>query len=88
MLKAGIPAGMLAGANIPLLLAFLLLQGCHKLVSDGHGPFLGHQFSIDIQLLKLPHFWKVTVTTAIWHFPDLSSVSVQAMEEDGATVRM
>jgi hypothetical protein len=27
----------------------------------------GHQFFTDIQLLKLPHIWKVAVTTAIWH---------------------
>jgi hypothetical protein len=42
-----------------LLLAFLLLLGRHKLVSDcmAHG----HQFSTDIQVLKLPHFWKVAV---------------------------
>jgi hypothetical protein len=48
-----------------LLLAFLLLLGCHKLVSDymAHG----HQNSTDIQLLKLPHFWKVAETTAIWY---------------------
>jgi hypothetical protein len=47
-----------------LLLAFLLLLGCHKFVSvcTAHG----HQFSTDIQLLKFPHFWKVAVTTAIW----------------------
>jgi hypothetical protein len=33
-----------------------------------HGHFQGHQFSTDIpRLLKLPHFWKVAVTTAIWH---------------------
>jgi|688.fasta_scaffold570671_1 hypothetical protein len=25
------------------------------------------QFSTDIQLVKLPHFWKVAVTIAIWH---------------------
>jgi hypothetical protein len=25
------------------------------------------QFSTDIQLVKLPHFWKVAVTLAIWH---------------------
>jgi hypothetical protein len=32
------------------LLAFLLLLGCHKLVSDcmAHGHFYGHQFSTDI----------------------------------------
>jgi hypothetical protein len=48
-----------------LLLAFLLLLGCHKLLSDcmAHG----HQFSMDIQLVKLPHIWKVAVATAIWH---------------------
>jgi hypothetical protein len=23
--------------------------------------------SMDIQLLKLPHLWKVAVTTAVWH---------------------
>jgi hypothetical protein len=53
-----------------LLLAFLLLLGCHKLVSDcmAHGHFHYHRFSRDIQLLKkLPHFWKVAVTTAILH---------------------
>jgi hypothetical protein len=39
LLKAGIPvaAGIFAGAL--LLLAFLLLLGCHKLVFDGHATF-------------------------------------------------
>jgi hypothetical protein len=41
-----------------LLLAFLLLLVCHKWVSDGHGHFHGHQFSTDIQLLKLPLYGK------------------------------
>jgi hypothetical protein len=53
-----------------LSLAFLLWLGCHKLASDSmaHGHFHGYQFSTDIQkLLTLPHFWKVAVTTAIWH---------------------
>jgi hypothetical protein len=48
-----------------LLLAFLLLLGCHKLVFDCM--VHGHQFSIDFQIIKLPYFWKVAVTTAIWH---------------------
>jgi hypothetical protein len=51
------------------LLAVLLLLVCHKLVSDcmAHSHFHGHQFSTDIQLLNLPHFCKVAVTTAICH---------------------
>jgi hypothetical protein len=49
-----------------LLLAFLL--GCHNFVSDwmAHGHFPDHQFSKDIQVLKLRHFWKVAMTTALW----------------------
>jgi hypothetical protein len=52
-----------------LLLAFLLLLGCHKLVSDcmAQGHTHGHQFSTNIQILKLQYFLKVAVTTAIWH---------------------
>jgi hypothetical protein len=48
-----------------MLIAFLLSLWCHKLVSDcmAHG----QQFSREIQFLKLPHFWKVAGTTAIWH---------------------
>jgi hypothetical protein len=53
LLKAGVPfaAGILAVARSLLLLAFLLLLGCHKLVSDciAHVHFHGHQFSTDIR---------------------------------------
>jgi hypothetical protein len=56
LLKAGVAfaAGILAIARSLLLLAFLLLLGCHKLVSDcmAYGHFLGHQFSTDIQFLS------------------------------------
>jgi hypothetical protein len=47
-----------------LLLAFVLLLGCHRLVSD----CMAHsrQFSTDIHLVKLLHFFKVVVTIAIW----------------------
>jgi hypothetical protein len=52
-----------------LLFAFMLLVGFHKLVSDwmALGHFHSNQFSTDIQLVNVPHFWKVAVTTAIWH---------------------
>jgi hypothetical protein len=55
LLKAGIhvAAGIMAVANIPAVACFPAFH------------FHGHQFSTDIQLVKLPHFWKVTATTAI-----------------------
>jgi hypothetical protein len=61
--------------EILLLLAFLLLRLCLSCwcpllkagVPVAATNFHGHQSSTDIQLLKQAHFWKIAVTTAIWH---------------------
>jgi hypothetical protein len=63
---AGVPcipvaAGILADANIPCIACFSAVAACLTVT------FHGHQFSTDIQILKLPHFRTVAVTTGIWH---------------------
>ncbi len=57
-------AGILALVNIPAVACFPAVAGVSDCI---HAHFHWHRYSTNIQLLKLPHFWKVAVTTAIWH---------------------